>query len=405
MLKNKILLNITGSIAAYKSAYLISRLVQNGYEVQAAATNSALKFIGRATLEGLTGRPVFTDSFESGKMMSHIELAKWADLTITAPATANTINKFASGIGDHLITSLFLAHEFSKPYLIAPAMNVNMYNHPVTRESISKLEKMGVIILPTEAGYLACGDYGEGKLLDPDKIFAAIVNTLTTVRNTGKRILITGGGTTETIDGIRSVNNLSTGRTGAAIADELYTRGNKVELIRAANAQNPKMPIKENSYRTYNELKNLVRQKLSEEFYDCVIHLAAVSDYLPIAIEVGRETFKLPLKEKLSSEYDKISVVFGKTEKLVDSFKSVSQNKNLKVVSFKLLTNNSGSEAQVQKLFEHSWSDLVVMNSLQNRVGEEQRVFRIYSHSGSEVVETAERLAKYLHEKLNLGDL
>ncbi|MCK9211489.1 MAG: phosphopantothenoylcysteine decarboxylase, partial [Ignavibacteriaceae bacterium] len=119
----KILFKITGSIAAYKSAYLISILVQNGFEVKVVATDYALKFIGKATLEGLTGNKVFTDSFEEGEMMSHINLNKWADLTIICPATANTINKLAAGIADNLLTSLFLAHDRNKPYLIAPAMN------------------------------------------------------------------------------------------------------------------------------------------------------------------------------------------------------------------------------------------------------------------------------------------
>src|SRR4030043_2048298 len=132
MSKYKILLKITGSIAAYKSAYLISKLVQNNCEVKVAAIDSALKFIGKATLEGLTSYPVYTDSFEEGQMMSHINLVKWADLTLIAPATANTINKIAAGISDNLVSSLFLAHARKKPYLIAPAMNTAMYEHPAT---------------------------------------------------------------------------------------------------------------------------------------------------------------------------------------------------------------------------------------------------------------------------------
>ncbi|HHH52247.1 MAG TPA: bifunctional phosphopantothenoylcysteine decarboxylase/phosphopantothenate--cysteine ligase CoaBC, partial [Bacteroidetes bacterium] len=146
MLKNKILIKITGSIAAYKSAYLISKLVQNGFEVNVVVTNDALNFIGEATIEGLTGNEVYTDLYESGKMMSHINLMKWADLIIVVPATANTINKFANGIGDNLITSLFLAFDFSKPYLIAPAMNTNMLLHPSTQKSFSKLNNWGIKI-------------------------------------------------------------------------------------------------------------------------------------------------------------------------------------------------------------------------------------------------------------------
>lgn len=128
MSKYKILIKISGSIAAYKTAMLISKLVQNNYEVKVAVSKEALNFIGIATLEGLSGNQVHEDPFENGKMMSHIDLVKWADLTILAPATANTINKFASGIGDNLITSLFLAHDFTKPYVIVPSMNTKCLN-------------------------------------------------------------------------------------------------------------------------------------------------------------------------------------------------------------------------------------------------------------------------------------
>lgn len=125
-------------MAAYKSAYLVSKLVQNGFEVQVVMTEASLKFIGKATLEGLTGKPVLIDHFEDGKMMNHISLVKWADLTILCPASANTINKMANGIADNLVTSLFLANTWDKPYLVVPAMNTLMFNHPATQESLEK---------------------------------------------------------------------------------------------------------------------------------------------------------------------------------------------------------------------------------------------------------------------------
>lgn len=153
MSKYKILFQISGSIAAYKSAYLISKLVQNNFEVQTVVTQSALQFIGKATLEGLTGKPVLMDTFEESNMMSHIELMKWADLIILAPASANTINKMANGIADNLVTSLFLAHKWDKPYLIAPAMNSAMFKHPATQKSLQTLIDWGIIVLPTDAGY------------------------------------------------------------------------------------------------------------------------------------------------------------------------------------------------------------------------------------------------------------
>ena len=165
MSRSKILYQISGSIAAYKSAGIISKLVQSGYDVQTVATPSALNFLGEATLEGLTGKPVLSDMFAPGQLMDHINLVKWADVVVLAPATANTLNRLAQGLADDLIGALFLAHDWKKPYLIAPAMNTNMYQHPATQNSIKTLQAWGVNMLATSEGYLACGDEGQGKML------------------------------------------------------------------------------------------------------------------------------------------------------------------------------------------------------------------------------------------------
>ncbi|MBK7229255.1 MAG: bifunctional phosphopantothenoylcysteine decarboxylase/phosphopantothenate--cysteine ligase CoaBC [Ignavibacteriales bacterium] len=224
MLKSKILFNISGSVAAYKSAYLVSKLVQNDYDVQVVMTEASQKFIGKATLEGLTGKPVLIDHFEDGKMMNHINLMKWADIIILCPASANTISKMANGIADNLVTSLFLAHTWDKPYLIVPAMNTAMFNHPSTQESLTKLKNWGVEILPTDEGYLACGDTGKGKLLDPEKIYDLLINYFQ-VNNKKKvkgNILITSGATREYLDGVRFISNMSTGKTASTIASSFW---------------------------------------------------------------------------------------------------------------------------------------------------------------------------------------
>jgi phosphopantothenoylcysteine synthetase/decarboxylase len=174
----KILFQLTGSIACYKACYLISRLVQDGFEVQAVATGEALKFIGEATLEGLTGKKVFSDIYNSGQMMDHIHLAKWADLAIICPATANTINSLAAGIATNSVGTLFLAYDLKKPYLIAPAMNQEMFKNPATQSALKKLESWKIQILPTGEGYQACGDVGLGRLLEPDLIYDYIKRAL-----------------------------------------------------------------------------------------------------------------------------------------------------------------------------------------------------------------------------------
>lgn len=167
MSKHKILFQLSGSIAAYKACQVISRLVQDGYEIQTATTPGALQFIGKATLEGLSGRPVFDDLYQPGAMMDHVHLARWADASILCPASASTIGRFAHGIADDPVGALFLTWDFKKPYWIAPAMNSSMLGHPAVQSNLSRLREYGAIVLPTDAGNQACGETGDGRLLDP----------------------------------------------------------------------------------------------------------------------------------------------------------------------------------------------------------------------------------------------
>lgn len=176
--KGNILFQLTGSIACYKACGVISKLIQDGFGVKTLCSENALKFIGRSTLEGLTHNPVYMDTFEEKFALEHIEIVKWLDLAIICPATANIINKLASGIADDYISTTFLAFDFKKPYLIAPAMNSNMLQHPATKKSIETLKGWGVKILRTGYGYQACGSEGEGRLLEQGEIFRAIMAEL-----------------------------------------------------------------------------------------------------------------------------------------------------------------------------------------------------------------------------------
>lgn len=172
----KILFMLTGSIACYKSAAAISKLMQNKCEVQTAATSSALQFLGAATLEGLTGRPVFQSLFENGRHMDHIHLARWADLVIVSPATANTINELGAGLGNSVVSSLILANNFLKPVWICPAMNTEMIKHPATQNSLNLLKTWGARILEGTDGNLACGEYGQGRLIEPEQLVTEVIN-------------------------------------------------------------------------------------------------------------------------------------------------------------------------------------------------------------------------------------
>lgn len=400
----KILFKITGSIAAYKSAYLISKLVQNGYEVQTVATDSALEFIGKATLEGLTGKPVITDTFQSGGMMSHINLVKWADLTILAPATANTINKLAAGIGDNILTSLFLAHDFTTPYLIAPAMNMWMYDHPATKSSLEKLQNWGVEILPTGEGYLACGDMGKGKLLEPDLIFNRIEEILKNKKKPENKlsILITAGGTREDIDGVRFLTNLSTGKTAAAIADHFIIEGHSVTYLHAPDVILPKGNCEKLIFTSFKSLDNAVKKELSSKKYNVVIHNAAVSDYSVESVVVADKKYKVPFSEKLPSSEENISLNLKRNEKIVNKIKSYS--KDVLLTAFKLTANQSEERKlkQVNKLFKDSNADFVVQNDISDREnGNVQQMFSIYGKEKLAEVKTVTELAVEL-EKLFL---
>jgi len=178
-MNKNIIFGLTGSIACYKACNVISKLIQKNNNIQCILTKNALNFIGKSTLEGLTKNEVLVDMFENKSYTKHIELSKWADIAIVCPATANIINKFANGIADDFLTTFFLSWEIGKkPFLIFPAMNENMYLHPVTQKSINYLKSIGVYISETGSGYLSCGEKGIGRLLEPDEILNIVKNYL-----------------------------------------------------------------------------------------------------------------------------------------------------------------------------------------------------------------------------------
>ena len=255
-LNKNILIILTGSIACYKTCSVISALHQKGYQIKTVLSPGSLQFIGAATIEGLTGTAPVTNMYAMGSIMDHINLNRWADLVLVAPATANYINKIAAGIGDDLLTTLFLSHDFKKPFVIAPAMNTKMYLHPITQESITKLKNYGIEILETASGVLACGEVGYGKLLDPQLIIAEVekrisqpsglTKPMTEDKVLSKKVLITSGGTTEPIDDIRSITNTSTGKTAAYLADQLTEAGVQVHEERVVHRlkRNSKEPAR-----------------------------------------------------------------------------------------------------------------------------------------------------------------
>lgn len=389
MTRGKILYILTGSIAVYKSAFVISRLVQAGYVVQTVVSPSASHFIGPATLEGLTHRPVLDNLFSPGQGMSHIDLVKWADLTIVAPATANTINGLAHGAGSQLHTALFLAHDWSKPYLLAPAMNSNMYHHPATQAALKKLVEWGVIVLPVATGNLACGDEGSGKMTNPENILSAIHNELS--KNSfgppaRKKILITAGGTREYLDAVRFIGNISTGYSGAVLADYFTRLGADVHYLHGEQSQEPELPCHSDSFTSTRELQQKLGDFLNDSTLTTVIHMAAVSDFIPESITIKGIKNRITSTHKISSAIPELEITVAASPKLIDSVKLSAANPDLKLVAFKLTANAEPAEIETaaRQLIHKSQADVVVCNDIQDRVRDRQNNYRVFTRNDQE---------------------
>ena len=228
-LKNKkILIGITGGIAAYKVYELIRKLTKDGAEVRTVLTPSALNFVSPTVLATLSGNEPYWE-WDYKKPLIHIELAKWADVFLIAPATINTLSKLALGIADNLLTATWFA--CNKPKLVAPAANTVMFTNPIIQENLNKLQNLGVEIIPTESGLLACGDLGEGKLADIDLIRDYLIKALTPQRWKGKKVLITLGATKEYLDPVRFISNGSSGKMGLALAKAIFYQGGEPILV------------------------------------------------------------------------------------------------------------------------------------------------------------------------------
>lgn len=324
MLNGKnILIGITGGIAAYKICDLIRLFKKGGANVKVIATQNALNFVTKLTLQTLSQNPVYVEQYEVEEYKpEHISLADEADVFVIAPASANTISKLATGVCDNLLTSVACA--FKKPILIAPAMNCNMWDNPVIQENLSKLEGLGYYILPPEEGFLACGYNGTGRLCEIEKIFDKTVEILESKKKLQdslirKKIVITAGGTKEKIDSVRFISNFSSGKMGFALADEAASMGAEVVLISTVPAQKP---YKVELVQSALEMKEAVEHEFKDA--DCLIMAAAVADYR--AKEVAPNKMKKNSEEEISIELVKNPDILAKISK--------TRRKNQLVVGF-----------------------------------------------------------------------
>jgi phosphopantothenoylcysteine decarboxylase/phosphopantothenate--cysteine ligase len=285
----RVLLCVTGGVAAYKSAYLARRLVESGATVRVEMTESALEFIGAQTFAAITGEHPFTSLFESDLVSPHTELARWAELVVVAPATAATLGRIANGISEDLVSSTVIAT--TAPVLLAPAMHTEMWEHPATTRNLETLRGFGYHTIGPDIGPLAGGDSGVGRVAEPDDILAA-ANDLLSGDGEGKTLLVTAGGTREPVDPVRFLGNRSSGKMGHAIADAAVRRGYDVTLVTTADlAAHPAVKV--------------VRVETSEEMLsavsgaeaDIAIMAAAVADFRP----VGPASSKIPRADGLQA--------------------------------------------------------------------------------------------------------
>ena len=323
-----ILLIVSGGIAAYKSIELCSSLVKQDNNVKVILTKNAENFVTQLPFQTLTKNRVYTSTFEEidENEIQHIDLTKWADKIIVAPATANLISKFANGIADDLATSLMLAVRDTSIVYIVPAMNTFMYRNPIIQDNMNRLIKLGFNFVEPDSGLLACGDVGEGKFPSIDKIQSFIFNEKEQDLK-GKKVLVTAGPTKEFIDPFRCLTNPSTGKMGISIANECARRGAEVILVSSVDNHSISNNVKKVKITSTNDMFEAVKNN----FKDCnfIIKAAAVSDYTPVHV----------FDKKVKKQDGNLTIELQRTQ---DILKYVGDNKQegQKVIGFAAETNN-----------------------------------------------------------------
>ncbi len=351
MLKGKnVLLAVTGSIAAYKSTYLVRELIKKGSNVKVIQTESSLQFVTPITLSTLSKNPVtkdFIKNEDTGEWNNHVALGEWADMMLIAPATAHTISNLVTGKADSFFLATFLSCR--APVFVAPAMDLDMFKNESTQANLDTLTKRGIYIIDPDEGELASGLEGKGRMKEPEDIVVYLNDYLlskATLR--GKKILVSAGPTYEFIDPVRFIGNHSSGKMGFAIAEEAASRGASVTLITGpVHLSTPKQVYRKDVV-SAEEMKNAILHYFDDS--DVLIMAAAVADYKP----------KVVSDEKIKKKNAKLSLELVKTD---DILKEIVKNKKQQfVVGFALETNNEQENAK-QKLV-HKNLDAIVLNSL-----------------------------------------
>lgn len=371
----KILLGISGSIAAYKSVQLVRLLVKNGAEVKVVMTPAAKDFVSPLVLSTLSKNEVLVDMFAENTWTNHVQLGRWADVMVIAPLSCNTLAKMANGLCDNLLLSVYLSA--TCPVMVAPAMDEDMWHHPSAKKNIEALKSFGNHIIFPQKGELASGLYGDGRMEEPEEILAIIASFLSNKSHkdlAGKKVLITAGPTHEAIDPVRFIGNHSSGKMGIALAKECRERGANVVLILGPAT------IKDNLTGM-----TVIRVRSADEMYaachdhfettDIALMAAAVADYKPEAIS----------EQKIKKENGFVpDLKLVKTKDILKSLGDIKTDGQV-LLGFALETNNEKQNA-LEKLHKKN-ADFIVLNSLKDGAafGSDTNKITIYTRSGDEI--------------------
>ena len=353
MLKGKkIVLGITGSIAAYKSCYIIRGLIKAGAEVQVVITPSGKEFITPITLSTLTQKPVVSEFFSQrdGTWNSHVKLGLWADAMLIAPCTASTLGKMANGVADNMLVTTYLS--MKAPVFIAPAMDLDMYQHPTTLQNMNRLRSFGNQIIEPQSGFLASGLEGKGRMEEPENIVAYLDRFFENKDLQGKHILITAGPTYEKIDPVRFIGNYSSGKMGFALAEECERRGAEVTLIAGPVSMKCSTGIHRIDIESCEEMYNAATTHFPHA--DAAILCAAVADFRPEDIA----------SEKIKRGEDDLTIRLKPTHDIASRLGQMKKQGQV-LVGFALETNDEVVNAQ--KKLQKKNLDFIVLNSLQHK--------------------------------------
>lgn len=372
MLTNKkILLCITGSIAAYKSITLLRLLVKEGAEVKVILTPSATQFVSPLTLSTLSKNKVLIDLFEENTWANHVELGRWADVMLIAPLSCNTLSKMANGACDNLLLAVYLSAVC--PVLVAPAMDEDMWHHPATKKNIQTIQSFGNYVMDVANGELASGLFGEGRMREPEEIVNYIKQFFSeTNKWQGKKVLVTAGPTYEAIDPVRFIANHSSGKMGYALAEELQKQGAEVTLVSGP------VSIKPAAYIT------LIKVNTAADMYEACIAVFEKQDVAILAAAVADYTPVNTATEKIKKESGELIISLTKTK---DILRTLGERKkeHQTLVGFALETNNEKDFAR-QKL-QTKKADFIVLNSMRNEgaaFGFDTNKVTIFNNSGNE---------------------